>query len=164
MEGEAPDILLLATRTGSEAIVQEQLKARAMATYLPRYLVNIRHRGLTARCLFPGYCFVWAYRSAWPTIRSLIGVRDFVRHRSNGNPEVVPASVVNELKARQGPTGYIRIDPRFVVGQSVIVKDRADWSVKYLGMSNEHKARVLMKMLGCDVEMQIFENELIASP
>src|SRR5262245_11010657 len=162
MELTPQEIVLLAVRTGSEVAVRDQVKARMMRTYLPRYLVNLRHGGMVARCLFPGYLFVWASSVAWPALRSLVGVRDFVRSRS-GNVELVQPTVIEALRCREGPTGYVRLDGRFLVGSSVTLKDRTEWSGVYLGMSNRHKARVLWSMLGASVEMQMFESDLVAS-
>lgn len=162
MEPEGQKIVLLAVRTGSEQAVQTQVKARLMQTYCPRYLVNLRHGGMVARCLFPGYLFVWARDHCWPTLRSLVGVRDFVRGASN-QVEIVKPEVVEDLRKREGPTGYVRVDSRFVVGQHVALKDRADWAGVYLGMSNSHKARVLFSLLGASVELEMYVPELIAS-
>jgi transcription antitermination factor NusG len=162
MDHAFPFIALLAVRTGSEASVRDQLKARAVSSYLPRYLVNIRNRGLTARPLFPGYLFAWANPSSWPVIRVLPGVRDLVRRGSHGEVEPVPPRVIEDLRAREGPTGYVRIDPTFVVGQVVTIRNRNDWSGVYLGTSNAHKARVLMRMLGAPVTLECFESDLVA--
>lgn len=132
-----------------------------MVAYFPRYLVNLRNTGMVARAVFPGYVFVWAYPQWWHVLRSLIGVRDFVR-KDAGQVETVSPDVVEAIKAREGPTGYVRIDP-FFVGQGVKLKRNEDFSGVYLGMSNRHKARVLFALLGKDVETEVFESELIAS-
>ena len=156
-------IVLLAVRTGSEQGVVDQVRARLMRTYLPKYLVNLRHGGMVARSLFPGYVFAWAMESAWPTLRTLVGVRDFVRGGPQHQVQIIPHALVDELRAREGPTGYVRIESDFVVGQRVSIKDKREWSGIYLGLSNRHKARVLFAMLGADVELELFQTELTAA-
>lgn len=153
--------VLLTTKSSAEQHVYAQIKARNIPVYWPRYLVNVRHGGMVARSLFPGYLFVWARAQAWPLLRSLIGARDLVR--CGGQVEQVSPKVVYALRAREGPTGYIRIDSQFVAGQAVIVKHRDEWAGVYLGLSDHHKARVLFSMLGANVEMQVFESDLIAA-
>lgn len=153
--------VLLQVRTGAEQYVATQLKARNVRAYYPRFLVNVRQGGLVAKALFPGYLFAWAKASAWPVIRTLPGVRDFVRR--GGQVELVSPKVVYAIRAREGPTGYVRIDSTFVAGSQVIVKDRAEWAGVYLGMSQTHKARVLFTMLGAGVELELFESQLAAS-
>ena len=160
-EGSSQNIVLLACRTGTEGNVQAQLRARCMSAYHPRYLVNLRHGGMVARSLFPGYLFAWVAPAAWSVVRNLIGVRDFVRR--GGVVEVVNPTVVERLRQREGPTGYIRIDSTFVPGQAVKVKHRNEWAGVYLGLSNHHKARVLFSMLGANVELELYESDLIAS-
>lgn len=160
-EGQGTQIVLVACRTGGEDIVQAQVRARAMIAYFPRYLVNVRNMGMVARAVFPGYVFVWAYPQWWHILRTLIGVRDFVR-KDAGQVETVSPDVVEAIRGREGPTGYVRIDP-FFVGQDVKLKRNEDFSGVYLGLSNKHKARVLFSMLGRQVETDVFESELIAS-
>ena len=158
-EGSDTNIVLVACRTGTEGNVQAQLRARCMSAYHPRYLVNLRHGGMVARSLFPGYLFAWVNASAWSMVRSLVGVRDFVRR--GGQVELVHPTVIDRLRQREGPTGYVRIDGTFLPGQAVKVKNRNDWSGIYLGMSNTHKARVLFAMLGAGLELELFESDLI---
>lgn len=155
-----PVIVLVACKTGAEITVQAQIKALGMRTYCPRYLVNLRHGGMVARSLFPSYLFVWVINQ-WEILRNLIGVRDFVRR--NNWIESVDPRVVEELRLREGPTGYVRVDSSFLVGQTVKPKHQDDWAGVYLGMSNKHKARVLFSLLGSGFELEYFERDLIAS-
>ena len=67
--------------------------------------------------------------------------------------------VVAELRAREGPTGYVRLDGRFFIGQQVRVAASGLGGV-YAGLSADYKARVLFTMLGRDVEMAVHEGEL----
>jgi transcription antitermination factor NusG len=153
-----PVIVLVACRTGSEKTVQAQIKARGMACYCPRYLVNLRHGGLVARELFPSYLFAWV-SNQWEFIRNLIGVRDFIRH--SGFIYSVDPRIVDALRKREGPTGYIRIDSSFLPGQQVKLKQKEEWAGIYLGLSEKYKARVLFSLLGSDVELELYERDLV---
>ena len=153
-------IVLIACKTGAEKAVEDQIKARGMKTYCPRYLVNLRHGGMVARSLFPSYLFVWM-TDQYEIVRSLIGVRDFVRR--NNWIESVDPRVVDELREREGPTGYVRVDSSFFIGQTVKLKHKEDWAGVYLGMSNKYKARVLFSLLGTGLELELYERDLVTS-
>jgi hypothetical protein len=100
--------------------------------------------------------FVWM-TDEWRQLIRLIHVKGFVR-RGKDIIEV-PRRVVSDLRAREGPTGYIRLDGRFFIGQRVRVAAGGLAGV-YAGLSADHKARVLFSMLGRDVEMSVHEDEL----
>jgi transcription antitermination factor NusG len=150
-------IALIACKTGYEFQVRDQCRRSfALEVYCPRYLVNLRRTGMTAKALFPGYMFVWM-TDEWRQLIQLIHVKGFVR-RGKAIIEV-PPRVVNELRAREGPTGYVRLDGRFFIGQQVRVAASGLAGV-YAGLSADHKARVLFTMLGRDVEMSVHQDEL----
>lgn len=155
-----PVIVLVACRTGSEKTVELQIRARGMATYCPRYLVNLRHGGLVAKELFPSYLFAWV-TNQWEYIRNLIGVRDFIRH--SGFIYSVDPRIVDGIRQREGPTGYIRIDSSLLVGQVVKLKDKENWAGIYLGLSDNYKCRVLFNLLGANVELELYERDLAKS-
>jgi transcription antitermination factor NusG len=118
--------------------------------------VNLKRAGMTAKALFPGYMFVWM-ADEWRQLIRLIHVKGFVRR--GGAIVEVPPRVVAELRAREGPTGYVRLDGRFLVGQHVRVAASGLAGV-YAGLSADHKARVLFAMLGREVEMAVHDDEL----
>jgi transcription antitermination factor NusG len=150
-------IALLACKTGYELQVRDQCRCSfGITVYCPRYLVNFRRTGMTAKPLFPGYLFVWM-GDEWRRPIQLIHVSGFVR-RGKAIVEV-PPRVVAELRAREGPTGYVRLDGRFFVGQQVKITASGLAGV-YAGLTNDHKARVLFSMLGQDVEMSVHDDEL----
>ena len=148
-------IAILACKAGREFHVRDQVRAFGVQCYLPKYLVNLRREGMVARPLFGCYMFVWM-TDEWRQLIQLIHVKGFVRR---GRAIVgVPPRVVAELRAREGPTGYVRID-RFFIGQQVRVT-ASGLVGAYDGLSDAHKARVLFTMLGQDVEMSVYEDEL----
>jgi transcription antitermination factor NusG len=109
-----------------------------------------------AKALFPGYMFVWM-ADEWRQLLRLIHVKGFVRR--GGVIVEVPPRVVAELRAREGPTGYVRLDGRFLMGQQVRVAASGVAGV-YAGLTADHKARVLFTMLGREVAMAFHEDEL----
>ena len=149
-------IAILACKAGREFHVRDQVRAFGVQCYLPKYLVNLRREGMVARPLFSCYMFVWM-TDEWRQLIQLIHVKGFVR-RGKAIVEV-PPRVVDELRAREGPTGYVRLDGRFFLGQQVKVA-ASGLAGLYAGLSADHKARVLFSMLGRDVEMSVHEDEL----
>jgi transcription antitermination factor NusG len=115
---------------------------------------------MCARELFPSYLFAWV-SNQWEFIRNLIGVRDFIRH--SGFIYSVDPRIVDELRKREGPTGYIRIDSSFLPGQQVKLKQKEEWAGVYLGLSDKYKARVLFSLLGSDVELELYERDLVTT-
>jgi hypothetical protein len=152
-------IALIACKVGHELQVRDQCRRNfAIEVYCPRYLVNLRRTGMTAKALFPGYAFMWM-SNEWRQLLKLIHVRGLVRR--GGTIVEVPPRVVDELRAREGPTGYIRIDGRFFIGQQVRVAASGLAGV-YAGLSADYKSRVLFRLLDRAVEMPFYDNELVA--
>jgi transcription antitermination factor NusG len=149
-------IAILACKAGREFHVRDQVRAFGVQCYLPKYLVNLRREGMVARSLFGCYMFVWM-TDEWRQLIQLIHVKGFVR-RGKDIIEV-PPRVIAELRAREGPTGYVRLDGRFFIGQQVRVTASGLAGV-YAGLSADYKARVLFAMLGRDVEMAVHDDEL----
>jgi hypothetical protein len=101
---------------------------------------------MRAKALFPGYMFAWV-TDQWRDILYLINVHGFLR-RGRTIIEVRPA-VIDALRARDGPTGYIRIDGRFFIRQHVRARHGGgDLAGIYVGLSPQYKLRVLFTMLG----------------
>jgi transcription antitermination factor NusG len=151
-------IALLAVQTGSELTVREQTLAHGIKAYVPQYLVNMRHSGMTAKALFPGYVFIWVI-DQWRMLLRLMHVYDFLR--CGKEIAFVSPKIIKELKKREGPTGYIRIDNKFFIGQAVALRKQPNLAGVYLGLNNEYKARVLFSMLGRELEIAVFEQELL---
>jgi transcription antitermination factor NusG len=150
-------IALLTVQASTEQTVRALVRARGMQAYVPQYLVNLPRTGMTAKALFPGYVFVWVL-DQWRTLLNLMHVRDFLRCGKEITP--VNPAVVDELRKREGPTGYIKINSTFLVGQTVALRKQSTLTGVYAGMSNEYKARVLFTLLGVETEVQLHEAEL----
>jgi hypothetical protein len=114
--------VLLAVQTNSEFVVYDQIRRFGIRVYLPKYLVRVTDE--------------------WRQLLELIRVKGFVRR--GGAIVEVPPHVVAALRAREGPTGYVRID-RFFIGQQVRVT-ASGLVGAYDGLSDAHKARVLFTM------------------
>jgi len=153
-------LAVLAVKAGFEVFVQQQIRALGMCAYVPQYLVNLRKKGMTARALFPGYIFVWV-KDQWRELRTLLHVYDFLR--AGDDVIKVPHKVVDGLRKREGPTGYVRINNSFFVGQQVKVKRGPDLAGQYLGLDAKHKLRVLFRLLGAEMEVSYYEKDLVAA-
>jgi transcription antitermination factor NusG len=151
-------IALLTVQTGSELAVRHQVADYGVKAYVPQYLVNMRRSGMTAKALFPGYVFVWVI-DQWHMLLRLMHVHDFLR--CGKEITSVDPKIVRELKKREGPTGYIRVDSRFFIGQSVAPREQPNLAGVYLGLSDMYKARVLFALLGREVEVAFFEHDLV---
>jgi hypothetical protein len=48
-------------------------------------------------------------------------------------------------------------------GQQVKLKSKEEWAGVYLGLSEKYKARVLFSLLGSDVELELYERDLVTT-
>jgi transcription antitermination factor NusG len=104
--------------------------------------------------------FVWVELGQWSVVRGISGVRDFLRVA--GQPVRVDKSIVDELRSRESPTGYVRLRPRPVSGQRVRLADDSGVSGICVGDAPAQRLRVLLSVLGREVEMEFRERDLIA--
>src|SRR5882724_10664674 len=100
------------TRAQGEDRADFNLRRQGFATYLPRYLRARRHARRTetvARPLFPRYLFVAldVARDRWLTVQSTFGVSSLVI--VGNDPVPLPAGVVDEIRAREGEQGFVRL-------------------------------------------------------
>jgi len=154
-------VALLRVKTGCEFAVQQMMKTLDVPSYCPKYLLNLPRSGMTAKPLFPAYVFVWVV-DQWRMLLRCKHVYDFLRC-GRGIAAVRP-DVVAELRKREGPTGYIRINGKFFIGQYVTLRQAgSNLAAVYDGMTNDHKARVLLTMLGKEVSVTCHETELLAA-
>jgi transcription antitermination factor NusG len=151
-------IALLAVRTGSELTVRAQAKVHGLQTYVPQYLVNQRHAGMVAKALFPGYVFVWV-QDQWRLLLRMLHVHDFLRC---GEEIIhVDPKIVKDLRKREGPTGYVRINSKFFIGQHVALQRAPNLAGTYMGLTDTYKARVLFTLLGRSAEVDLYEHDLV---
>lgn len=125
----------------------------------PQYL-EYDAEGPTAHSLFPGYAFARMADQHLGPVTRMPGVLDVVRF--GGELARIPERVWTELRAMCGPSGYVRLKPRFnrwsrvrlVEGDTVgIVQERISAS----------RVRVLFKLLGQPVEVSVADGDLVAA-
>src|SRR5216684_2472440 len=113
------------TQVSGEAKAAQNLLRQGYEVYLPRYLKRRRHArkvDFTAKPLFPRYMFVAIDMATqrWRSIQSTFGVPRLV---TNGDhPAIVPAGVVQGLKAREDEKGFVRLDSKPIVGPGAKVR------------------------------------------
>ncbi len=148
------------THVHAEAKAASHLLRQGFPVYLPRYLKRRRHARrteLVAAPLFPRYVFVSVDRTRdrWRSIRSTIGVAHLVSH--GDEPAVLPADVIDRLKAREDGEGFIRLDPapKFAPGDRVQVTEGvfdACYGL-YEGMADAMRVTILLELLGRKVRV-----------
>ena len=151
------------TRVYGEERAASHLAEQGFRVFLPRYQKVRRHarrRDHVMRPLFPRYLFVSLDLAVdrWRSVRSTVGVADIVRHGDTPTP--VPDGVVEQLQARQGEDGCVRLPPRrFAAGQSVRLLDGAfsDMVGLYEGMADTARVLILLELLGRKVRVMLDE-------
>lgn len=88
------------------------LRRQGFSTYLPLYQRSRRHARKTetvVRPLFPRYLFVALdlARDRWRSIQSTFGVSQLVL--AGEEPLALPAGIVDEIRAREGDDGIVRL-------------------------------------------------------
>lgn len=116
--GEGLGWLLVQTLANAEARAQTALTAvyRNFIVYYPQILVERRHarkRDFVPRSLFPRYIFVCDDGHSASQIKRTPGVSHVVKNA--GVPIVVGQALIDEIKARAGEDGFVRLDapPKF---------------------------------------------------
>ena len=141
--------------------------ARALLTYLPRYLKRRRHArriDIVPAPLFPRYFFVAIDITVqrWRSVYSTIGVTQLI---CNGDvPAAVPDEVVTTLKAREDAVGFIRLEPRpFRLGEKIRIVEGvlADCLGLYDGMTDRDRVTILLDLLGRKVRV-LMDAEAVA--
>jgi len=101
------------THPHAEAKATTHLNRQGFEIYFPRYLKRRRHARrieTVAAPLFPRYLFVAIDLNVqrWRSIYSTVGVSRLV---CNGDdPTAVPDGIVEALKQREDPNGFIKLD------------------------------------------------------
>ena len=109
--------------------------------------------------MFPGYVFVWP-DNRWLEVSRTKGVYEFVRF--GDSPAQVHESVVTELKALEGPTGYVRLRPPFKAGQVVRLGSGTGPMVTVKTLLGPNRVRILLSLLGRPAEMTVPGTDLVA--
>ena len=116
--------------------------------------------------LFPRYVFVAIDLNVqrWRSICSTVGVSRLV---CNGDdPTPVPIGVVEALKDREDPSGFIKLNcrPQFRVGDKIRVLDGAFSSCLGLfeGMAERERVAILLDLLGRKVRV-VLDADLVTA-
>jgi transcriptional antiterminator RfaH len=149
------------TQPNAEGKALVHLGRQGFATFLPRYLKRRRHARrveTVAAPLFPRYLFVTIDMSKqrWRSIYSTVGVARLVS--SGDTPTAVADEVIELLKQREDPAGFIKLErPQFRVGEKIRVVDGVftDCLGLYEGMSDRDRVTILLDLLGRKVRVLV---------
>jgi transcriptional antiterminator RfaH len=158
------------TQPHNEARAAAHLRHQGFEVYLPRYQKRRRHArrvDMVAAPLFPKYLFV-AKDEAGPrlsAINSTIGVRRLVKR--GDQPATLSSAVIDEIKAREGADGFVRLQRgvSFAPGTEVRVRDGAfgDCTAVFLDIADEDRVSVLMTLLGRQVTVVMRADAIVAA-
>lgn len=136
-----------------------ELHRQGVKAYAPAEL-DYRAGGPVAVMLFPCYVFCWIY-DEWRRVMNTRGVTGMIRF--GDTPARVRPQVIKELRKCEGPTGYIRTTlfeklqkVRFAQG------GHAATVIRYESVAAK-RVRLLLTMLGQEIELVAHEQDLIAA-
>jgi transcriptional antiterminator RfaH len=151
------------THAHAESKASGHLRRQGFKTYLPLYLKKRRHARrieTVQAALFPCYIFVALDMAVqrWRSIGSTVGVTHLV---CNGDePSVLPAGVIESLRAQEDERGFVRLlqkRPRFQVGQKIKVENGvfASFLGLFEGMSDHERVIVLLDLFNRKVRVAL---------
>ena len=157
--------VVVMAKPNCENLAVHNLERQGFRSYLPRFRQTRPDKTIMIRPLFPRYLFSLIDVS-WYPILGTYGV-SYVLTGENG-PLDVPNSVIETIKAKEGPDGLIcldKADVRFKKGDKVraIEGPLTGRILIYDGMSARDRVRVLINMLGSQVHGTIHEQALVAA-
>ena len=143
------------TLSHQEFRAEFNLKRQGYSVYLPKYLGTRNHARKIekiAKPLFPGYLFIILDLSsdAISYINSTFGVNKLVA--LGGNPNMLPVSVIENLKAQEDSKGNldIIISSTYKIGDKVKINGGAlkGSNALFMGISDKERVSVLLNILG----------------
>lgn len=167
--GARPRWFVVQTHPHGEIRAVQNLERQQFEVYLPRYgrrRKQGRRVDMVPVPLFPRYLFVAIDLGVqrWLSIRSTIGVSRLVCH--GDKPVPVPAGIVDNLRARQGEDGLIRLEApcAFSAGDQVRVRGGAfeDSLGLFEHIMDNERVTILLDLLGRKVRVTMGV-ELIAA-
>jgi transcriptional antiterminator RfaH len=148
------------THPQGETRAELNLRRQGFNAYVPRYLRRRRHarrEDTVARPLFPRYLFVALdlAKDRWRTIHSTFGVSHLV---SAGDvPLAVCESVVDEIRAREGDNGFVKLGLPAGVALGSTVKLIDGIFAEYEGVidriADDCRVAILLELLGREVRV-----------
>jgi transcriptional antiterminator RfaH len=148
------------TQAHAEERARLNLERQGFRTYLPRYRRERRHarrREIVKAPLFPGYIFVELDLDLerWRSINSTFGVARLVCHGEQ--PAAVPAGIVEEITARAGADGLVKLQPpplRKGDALRIVSGALAECSGLFERMADGDRVILLLDLLGRKVQVQ----------
>jgi len=150
------------TKPNNENRAEVNLARQGYLTYLPKYLSKIG-KEIKVKILFPRYIFV-RVEDQWHRINSTFGVSRILLNNES-RPAIVPDKIIDNLKLKEDQRGLISLPepPKFKLGEKVRVVNQSfdGYDAIYDGMRPNERARVLIKMLGQQVQVELDEKDLV---
>jgi transcriptional antiterminator RfaH len=142
------------TESQRERVAADHLERSGFEVYLPR----IKNRKKKVEPLFPCYLFV-RIELHWHTINATIGVLRVLTVCDH--PAILPDKVLEEIRARENPHGFVRL-PKARPGKQVRILrgSFADHVGIYEGASGKDRERVLLALLGRMVPVDVLPGDL----
>lgn len=146
------------TQPHRESLAEAHLAQQDFATFLPRRAKTVRHARKTQTILapvFPRYLFVRfdPDRDRWRSINGTPGVSRLLT--ANELPTPAPVGVVEALIAATGPRGQLQAN--FNTGDRVrlIAGPFADALAEIDRLDDAGRVRVLLRIMGADLRVQM---------
>jgi transcriptional antiterminator RfaH len=157
------------TQINAEAKAARNLLRQGFEIYLPRYLKRRSHARKVEKVaapLFPRYMFVNIdiATQRWRSVQSTYGVSHLVL--SGSDPAPVAEAIIDQLKAREDASGFVKLDqcPKFAIGEKVRVMAGvfAENLGLFDGMADRDRVAILLELLGRKVRVSL-EADLVAA-
>lgn len=150
-----------------EAIAALNLERQGYICYFPRFRHKKPDKTVLIKPLFPRYLFV-LFDNVWYSMRGTRGVSHVLM--GDEGPATIHESVINSLKEREDPEGYIQLgkrecEERFDRNQPVKTLDGplVGLPLIYEGMASKDRVKVLVDILGRKTVVTVKENSLVAA-
>jgi transcriptional antiterminator RfaH len=156
--------IVVASHVHREALAEQQLTRQGYLLYAPVIRKQIRHARKVSeerRPMFPGYLFVHLGADMrWRPILSTVGVRSVIC--SGDKPSTVPASFIDDLKAREENGAIARAPEARRIGQTVTIAQGAfdGLAGRIVELPEKDRIVVLMDILSRPVRVTVRETML----
>jgi transcription antitermination factor NusG len=151
--------IVATTEARRERFAIANIERQGCHTYLPLYLDKREH----ARPLFPRYLFV-CIEQRWKFLFGTYGVVSVLM--SAEQPQVVPASVIDDLRSREREGFYVLLEkPRYQQGQKLRLT-KGPFAGRFavcLGMDERERVALLLDVFTRKVRMVLHASEVEAA-
>ncbi|MFN8637433.1 MAG: transcription termination/antitermination NusG family protein [Chloroflexota bacterium] len=153
------------TKMHREVATAHVLAQRGLDVYLPLLPPSSRPRARTVvrEPLFPGYLFARldVYSNAWLSARSAPGIVYFLG--GDEAPTAVPDELIEEIRARAEGGSFAQRRPKFVPGQTVVIRHGPFSGLEAIFDSNQSgrgRVRVLLEIVQRLVPVDLHIDEI----